>query len=123
MTNTDATVPPCPECASEYAYELGALFVCPMCAHEWAPTPETTTEESEDTGAIRDAVGNVLQNGDDVVVTTSVRVAGGGGTTVKAGTKVRGITLTSDRGDGHDIDAKISGIGRLALKSSIVKKA
>ena len=44
MTETDA-LPPCPACAEEYAYEDGALLVCPMCGHEWSPAadePELT---------------------------------------------------------------------------------
>ncbi|MEI7541512.1 MAG: alkylphosphonate utilization protein, partial [Actinomycetes bacterium] len=28
---------PCPECKSEYSYEMGELLVCPECAHEWNP--------------------------------------------------------------------------------------
>ena len=29
--------PVCPECASEFTYEMGDLLVCSMCAHEWTP--------------------------------------------------------------------------------------
>ncbi len=31
-------LPPCPECSSAYTYEMGALLVCPECAHEWSPS-------------------------------------------------------------------------------------
>lgn len=119
----DPVLPPCPECGSEYTYESGALLTCPMCAHEWAPAGDAgdSGESAVDDGVIRDAVGNVLQDGDDVSLVKSVKIAGGGGT-IKVGTKVRGIRLTADRGDGHDIDAKIAGVGRLQLKSSVVKK-
>ncbi|QYM75576.1 zinc ribbon domain-containing protein YjdM [Leucobacter luti] len=118
-------LPPCPECASEYAYEMGALLVCPMCAHEWAPAG--AGEDSEDPsdegdGRIRDAVGNVLADGDTVALVKSVKISGGGGGTIKVGTKVRGIRLTEDTGNGHDIDARIPDFGRLQLKSSVVKK-
>lgn len=37
-------LPPCPQCASEYSYEDGALLVCPECAHEWSDNPEFTNE-------------------------------------------------------------------------------
>ena len=53
------SLPPCPECSSVYTYELGALLVCPECAHEWAAAPEDEAPES----AIRDSVGNVLADG------------------------------------------------------------
>lgn len=125
MTETnDPQLPPCPECESEFTYETGALLTCPMCGHEWAPASSTDEEATAGDGetVIRDAVGNVLNDGDDVSLAKSVKIAGGGGGTIKAGTKVRGIRLTEDRGDGHDIDARIPGVGRLQLKSSVVKK-
>lgn len=118
-----AEFPPCPECHAEYTYESGALLTCPMCGHEWAPASVDAVEGDEASdNVIRDAVGNPLADGDDVTVVKTVKIAGGGGGAVKAGTKVRGIRLTADRGDGHDIDAKIPGVGKIQLKSSIVKK-
>lgn len=125
--NTDPQLPACPECASEFTYESGALLMCPMCGHEWAPAdPEGDASDGSDgaeaSGGIRDANGTPLEDGDDVILVKSVKIAGGGGNTLKVGTKVRGIRLTADRGDGHDIDARIPGIGRLQLKSSVVKK-
>jgi len=93
-----------------------------MCAHEWAPTEVGAPEGIADS-AVRDAYGNALEDGDTVTLVKSVKLAGGGGTTLKVGTKVTRIRLTEDTGDGHDIDARIPEIGRLKLKSSIVKKA
>ena len=116
-----AEFPPCPECQAEYTYESGALLTCPMCGHEWARESAEDADAAQD-DVIRDAVGNPLADGDDVTVVKTVKISGGGGGTVKAGTKVRGIRLTADRGDGHDIDAKIPGVGKIQLKSSIVKK-
>lgn len=113
-------LPPCPQCASAYTYELGALLVCPECAHEWSPaSDEADTASSDDAGEIRDAVGNVLADGDTVTVTKQLKVKGGG--TIKVGTKVRGIRLVNGIGD-HDIDCKIDGVGAMQLKSSVVKK-
>lgn len=117
-----AELPPCPECASEYAYESGALLACPMCGHEWAPGG-TEDAASAENGAIRDAVGNVLSDGDTVTLVKSVKVSGGGGGTIKVGTKVNGIRLIVDRGNGHDIDARVPGFGKMQLKSSVVKRA
>lgn len=124
MTDTpEAEFPPCPKCESEYTYESGALLACPMCAHEWAAGEGDGSDgETQANAEIRDANGTVLADGDDVTLVKSVKIAGGGGSSIKIGTKVRGIRLTEDRGDGHDIDARIPGVGRLQLKSSVVKK-
>ncbi|WP_244304510.1 zinc ribbon domain-containing protein YjdM [Leucobacter viscericola] len=91
----------------------------PECAHEWAP--ESAEAETEETDApIRDAVGNVLQDGDAVTIAKDLKVKGGG--TLKAGTKVKSIRLINGV-DGHDIDCKVDGFGPMQLKSSVVKKA
>lgn len=129
MTNesqTDnATLPPCPECASEFTYESGAVLACPMCGHEWAAGDDggDSGEGQAEDGQIRDAVGNVLSDGDSVTLVKSVKVSGGGGGTIKVGTKVTGIRLIEDNGNGHDIDCKVPGFGKMQLKSSVVKKA
>lgn len=124
MTSEEATLPPCPECGSEYTYETGALLTCPMCAHEWSQSEVDEDAASEAEAAIvRDAVGNELNDGDTVTVMQTVRISGGGGGTIKAGTKVRGIRLVEDRGDGHDIEARVAEYGRMKLKSSIVRRA
>jgi len=122
----DAVLPPCPECAGEYAYEQGALLLCPMCGHEWAPSEvgSAGAESGEESGrVIRDAVGNVLSDGDTVTLVKSVKVSGGGGGSIKVGTKVPGIRLIEDGVGDHDIDARVPGFGRLQLKSSVVKRA
>lgn len=101
---------------------MGALLVCPMCGHEWSPSEvaeEIGAEEPADR-VVKDAVGNVLSDGDTVTLVTSVKVKGSTG--IKAGTKVRGIRLI-DPVNGHDIDCKIDGFGAMLLKSSVVKKA
>ncbi|WP_236573198.1 zinc ribbon domain-containing protein YjdM [Streptomyces sp. GS7] len=113
-------LPPCPECAGAYTYEMGALLVCPECGHEWTPALVEAAEEPGDK-VIRDAVGNVLADGDTVTVVKSLKVKGHP-TGIKAGTKVRNIRLV-DGPDGHDIDCKVDGFGQMHLKSSVVKKA
>ncbi len=115
-------LPPCPVCSEAFTYQQGALLVCPMCAHEWS-ADEVPHVDSVHAGAVvKDSVGNVLADGDTVIVATTVKVKGGGGGVIKAGTKVRGIRLMSDGVGDHDIDANVPGLGRMQLKSSVVKK-
>jgi len=113
-------LPACPECHEAFTYEQGAVLVCPMCGHEWSKvSAETTTPEA---ASIKDAVGNVLADGDTVTIVKDLKVKGAGGGVVKVGTKVRGIRLIEDGVGDHDIDATVPGVGRIQLKSSVVKK-
>lgn len=112
--------PICPECASEYCYEDGALLVCPDCGHEWSWGAAAAADSSEaGLQVTKDAVGNVLQDGDTVTVIKDLPVKGASGP-LKAGTKVKNIRLVE--GD-HDISCKIPGFGAMGLKSAFVKKA
>jgi protein PhnA len=112
-----SSLPKCPKCSSEYTYEDGAMYVCPECAHEW---PREAAEESaESARVVRDAFGNVLNDGDTVTVIKDLKIRGSS-SVVKVGTKVRNIRLVE--GD-HDIDCRIDGIGAMQLKSEFVKKA
>ncbi|MFF0296046.1 zinc ribbon domain-containing protein YjdM [Kitasatospora sp. NPDC004614] len=113
-------LPPCPSCAGQYTYEMDALMVCPECGHEWAPTEDDAAQPAGER-EIRDAVGNVLADGDTVTVVKALKVKGSA-SGIKAGTKVRNIRLV-DGVDGHDIDCRIDGFGAMQLKSSVVKKA
>ncbi|MFF4591188.1 zinc ribbon domain-containing protein YjdM [Streptomyces sp. NPDC001388] len=113
--------PPCPQCSCEYTYEMNALVVCPECGHEWMPAEGAGDAVGPAGRVVRDAVGNVLQDGDAVVVVKALKVKGSP-SGIKAGTKVRGIRLV-DGVDGHDIDCRIDGFGAMQLKSSVVKKA
>ncbi|GAB3692277.1 zinc ribbon domain-containing protein YjdM [Corynebacterium nasicanis] len=116
---SDTTFPPCPECGSEYTYEMDPLLVCPECGHEWDPNAAAAADT--DTGpVIKDSVGNILADGDTVTVIKTLKVKGAN-QPIKAGTTVRNIRLV-DASDGHDIDARVEGFGQLKLKSSIVKK-
>ena len=108
--------PKCPACGSEFTYEDGSMFVCPECAHEWPKAG--AAEDSADGLVIKDANGNLLQDGDTVTVIKDLKVKGTS-LVVKVGTKVKNIRLVD--GD-HDIDCKIDGIGAMKLKSEFVKK-
>jgi len=112
-------LPPCPKCKSEFTYEDAGNLVCPECAHEWSPTSATAADE-DGPRVVRDAVGNVLADGDTVTVVKDLKIKGSS-SVVKVGTKVRGIRLIDGSG-GHDIDCRIDGIGPMQLKSEFVKK-
>ncbi|SUP44698.1 zinc ribbon domain-containing protein YjdM [Veillonella criceti] len=109
-----ATLPNCPKCGEAYTYEDGHMYICPMCAHEWT----AADAESEATAlVVRDANGNVLQDGDSVTIIKDLKVKGA--SVLKQGTRVKNIRLVD--GD-HNIDCKIDGFGAMALKSEFVKK-
>jgi protein PhnA len=96
-------------------------MMCPECGHEWNPEEVTETNNAgDDTNAliVKDANGNVLQDGDTVVLIKDLPVKGAP-KPIKAGTKVKNIKLT--HGD-HNIDCKIEGFGAIALKSIYVRK-
>ena len=81
-----------------------------MAAAEASPEPD-----------VRDINGNLLADGDSVIVIKDLKVKGSS-SVVKGGTKVRNIRLT-EAADGHNIACKIDGIGAMNLKSEFVKKA
>ena len=113
-----AMLPNCPKCNSEYTYEDGNFLVCPECAFEWAKGEDSSGEED----VVKDANGNVLNDGDSVIVIRDLKVKGSS-TAIKQGTKVKSIRLIEDSGDGHDIKCRIDGFGAMKLKSEVVKKA
>jgi protein PhnA len=115
----ETTLPPCPACGSVYSYEMGTLYVCPECAHEWSPTAVASGDETlTDSGVIKDSNGTPLADGDTVTVIKDLKIKGTS-LVVKVGTKVKNIRLVD--GD-HDIDCKIDGIGAMKLKSEFVRK-
>jgi protein PhnA len=93
------------------------MYVCPECAHEW--TKDAVAESVDQKRVVRDAHGNVLNDGDTVTVIKDLKIKGSS-SVVKVGTKAKNIRLVE--GD-HDIDCKIDGIGAMQLKSEFVKKA
>ena len=107
-------IPKCPKCSSEYAYEDGLLIVCPECGHEWNPNEETSP-------TWKDSNGNILSDGDAVVVIKQLKVKGSS-TGIKKGTKIKNIKLKETTDGLHDIDCKVDGIGRLEISSKYVKK-
>ena len=114
-----SSLPNCPKCGSEYTYNDGTMNICPECAHEWSA--DADQDGDDQLSVIRDSSGNVLTDGDSVVVVKDLKVKGRP-TNIKIGTKVNNIRLVRDNGD-HDIDCKVEGFGAMYLKSSVVKKA
>ena len=112
-----SSLPPCPKCGSEYTYEDNNMYICPECAHEWGQ--DTGAEAAEQGLIVKDAHGNLLQDGDNVTVIKDLKVKGSS-LVVKVGTKVKVLRLID--GD-HNIDCKVDGIGAMQLKSEFVKKA
>ncbi|MZQ74723.1 MAG: alkylphosphonate utilization protein [Peptoclostridium sp.] len=110
-------LPNCPKCNSEYTYEDGSLLVCPECGHEWNLASEA--EAAGDEKVVKDANGNVLNDGDTVTIIKDLKVKGSS-SSLKIGTKVKNIRLVD--GD-HNIECKIDGFGEMKLKSEFVKKA
>ncbi|HTF81680.1 MAG TPA: zinc ribbon domain-containing protein YjdM [Cytophagales bacterium] len=112
--------PPCPQCKSPYTYESGTMLACSECGHEWQ-VAEVAAEEAvvEEGMIVKDSNGNLLKDGDAVVILKDLPVKGFL-RSIKAGTKVKNIRLVE--GD-HNIDCKVDGFGAMALKSEFVKKA
>lgn len=106
---------PCPKCGSEYTYLSDPLMNCPECGHEWDPNEMAAIVEGL---VVKDSNGNLLQNGDTVMIIKNLPVKGAA-KPIKAGTKVKNIRLVD--GD-HNIDCKVEGFGSMALKSEFVKK-
>ena len=107
---------PCPECSSPYGYLfMDELYACPECAYEWNPNAIVEEEGL----VVKDVNGNILQDGDSVIVIKDLKVKGASGP-LKVGTKVKNIRL---RDGDHNIDCKIPGFGAMGLKSEFVKKA
>ena len=67
---------------------------------------------------VRDSVGNVLADGDQVTLIKDLEVKGAG-QTLKRGTLIKSIRLT---GDAQEIDCKYDGIKGLVLRAEFVRK-
>ena len=109
-----SNIPACPQCTLENTYPDGENYVCADCGYEWpmqAATPE------EDDSVVKDSNGNVLQNGDAVVLIKDLKVKGSS-TTLKQGTKVKSIRLV---GGDHEVDCRMDG-GNFMLKACFLKK-
>lgn len=86
---------------------------------EWLSPDELTAKRQLDARVeVRDAVGNLLTDGDQVTLIKDLDVKGAG-QTLKRGTLIKSIRLT---GDPQEIDCRYEGIKGLVLRAEFVRK-
>ncbi|NNM57669.1 zinc ribbon domain-containing protein YjdM [Acidocella sp.] len=113
-----STNPACPQCSMENTYPDGANYVCADCGYEWPMQEAAGTDASADAGdVVKDSNGNVLADGDSVVLIKDLKVKGSS-TTLKVGTKVKSIRLV---GGDHEVDCKMDA-GNFMLKACYLRK-
>lgn len=94
-------------------------YVYDEASGEWISAADAR-EHAAASGAVevRDAVGNILVDGDQVTLIKDLTVKGAG-QTLKRGTLIKSIRLT---GDPQEIDCKFEGIKGLVLRAEFVRK-
>ena len=89
---------------------------------EWIPASEMRARKTIAAKAgevvVRDSVGNILADGDQVTLTKDLDVKGAG-QVLRRGTLIKSIRLT---GDSQEIDCRYDGIKGLVLRAEFVKK-
>jgi|TARA_B110000259_G_scaffold138102_1_gene155487 protein PhnA len=109
------TIKPCPQCDSPYDYFLKKeCYACPECSLQWNPDANVEAIVL----IVKDSNGNVLVDGDPVIVIKYVPVKSSS-TTIKRVTKVKRIRLSEVD---HNISCKAEGFCSMALKSEFIKK-
>ena len=98
-------MPACPKCKREYVYHDSVNFVCPDCGNEW--NGNEAVEADEDQLIVKDSNGNLLADGDDVLLIKDLKLKGSS-EVLKKGTKFKNIRLVN--GD-HNFDC-----GKIMLK-------
>lgn len=94
-------------------------YVYDEVSGEWLPASELVRRRAADSQVeVRDAVGNLLADGDQVTLVKDLEVKGAG-QTLKRGTLIKAIRLT---GDPQEIDCRYDGIKGLVLRAEFVKK-
>ncbi|MCE7795968.1 alkylphosphonate utilization protein [Sphingobium sufflavum] len=96
-------------------------FVYDEATGEWISAAEAADKAASPENAgveVRDSVGNLLNDGDQVTLIKDL-VVKGAGQTLKRGTLIKSIRLT---GDAQEIDCKFDGIKGLVLRAEFVRK-
>jgi protein PhnA len=93
-------------------------YIYDEASGEWVPSSKLAAANAGDEVIVRDAVGNVLSDGDQVTLIKDLTVKGAG-QTLKRGTLIKSIRLT---GDSQEIDCKYEGIKGLVLRAEFVRK-
>lgn len=106
----------CPLCTLDEILTLPDQNECVTCGYEWKS--EATLEEfGSEERIVKDAHGNILENGDIVAMVKDLKLKGTS-EVLKTGTKSKPIRL---RDGDHEIDCKMNGL-LIALKAMYVKK-
>ena len=113
-----STIPTCPQCGMDNTYPDSVSYVCADCAHEWPMVADPVSSESAT--VVRDSNGNLLANGDTVVVIKDMKVKGSS-IPLKQGSVIRNIRLVED--DAEHIEGNSDKIKGLVLKTCFLKKA
>jgi protein PhnA len=94
-------------------------YVYDEASGEWISVAAAkTATEADGAVEVRDAVGNLLMDGDQVTLIKDLTVKGAG-QTLKRGTLIKSIRLT---GDAQEIDCRFDGIKGLVLRAEFVRK-
>jgi protein PhnA len=100
-----------PDPDDEYVYD--------DASGEWIPAAEAKAKQAAaQTTEVRDAVGNLLADGDSVVLIKDLKVKGAN-QTLRRGTVIRSIRLTDDP---QEIDCRHEAIKGLVLRAEFVRK-
>ncbi|HXE41993.1 MAG TPA: zinc ribbon domain-containing protein YjdM [Candidatus Baltobacteraceae bacterium] len=105
----------CPMCEMTEILNHPERHECVTCGHEWerAAAPDAPTAPR----IVKDAHGNVLADGDCVILIKDLKL--GGSSVLKGGSKSKPIRLVDGN---HEIDCKVDGTA-VMLKACFVKKA
>jgi protein PhnA len=110
-------IPACPQCTLENTYADGGRYICADCGFEWSPDAADAAPAAM---VVRDSNGNVLVEGDTVVVIKDLKVKGSS-IPLKQGTVIRQIRLVED--DAEHIEGHSDKIKGLVLKTCFLRKA
>jgi protein PhnA len=92
-------------------------YIYDEASGEWRPASEMAAAAAK-AAEVRDAAGNLLQDGDSVTLINDLKVKGAG-QTLKQGTVIRSIRLTDNP---EEIDCKHDAIKGLVLRTEFVRK-
>ncbi len=92
-------------------------YIYDEASGEWLPVSEVKSAAAQ-AAEVRDASGNVLADGDSVVLIKDLKVKGAG-QTLKQGTVIKTIRLTDNP---EEIDCRHDAIKGLVLRTEFVRK-
>ncbi|MGN6122404.1 MAG: alkylphosphonate utilization protein [Sphingomonas oligoaromativorans] len=93
-------------------------YIYDEASGEWVSRAEMAATAAPTGIEVRDAVGNLLADGDQVTLIKDLKVKGTS-QTLKRGTLIKSIRLT---GDEQEIDCRFEGIKGLVLRAEFVRK-